>query len=152
MEKGTLNGKVALVTGGSRGIGAAISARLAALGAGVAINYRSGTGAAQEVAEEIRRHGGIAEIFAGDVSDPGAVKSMVAAVVRTFGRIDIVVNNAGAFGARPFGAIDAAFFTEQFNANALSTGLVAQEGPFSAHRQARGQRLLQSGVPFDRRR
>jgi 3-oxoacyl-[acyl-carrier protein] reductase len=58
MEKDTLTGKVELVTGGSRGIGAAISARLAALGARVAINYRSGTGAAQE---EIRRHGGIAE-------------------------------------------------------------------------------------------
>jgi 3-oxoacyl-[acyl-carrier protein] reductase len=127
MEQETLTGKVALVTGGSRGIGAAISRKLATLGARVAINFRSGAGAAQEVAEQIRRGGGVAEIFAGDVADPIAVKSMVAAVAKTFGRIDIVVNNAGAFGTRPFGAIDAAFFTEQFNANALSTILVTQE-------------------------
>src|SRR5216683_757771 len=105
MEQETLTGKVALVTGGSRGIGAAISGKLATLGARVAINFRSGAGATQEVAEQIRRGGGVAEIFAGDVADPVAVKSMVTAVARTFGRIDIVVNNAGAFGTRPFGAI-----------------------------------------------
>src|SRR5260370_8794020 len=96
MEQETLTGKVALVTGGSRGIGAAISRKLAALGAGVAINFRSGNEAAREVADEIRRSGGIAEIFAADVTDPAAVKSMVALVAKTFGRIDIVVNNPAA--------------------------------------------------------
>ena len=140
MENETLTGKVALVTGGSRGIGAAIAMKLAALGARAAINYRSGTSAAQEVAAEIRRRGGIAEIFAGDVAEPGAVKSMVAAVVRAFGHIDIVVNNAGAFGTRPFGTIDAAFFTEQFNANALSTVLVTQEA--AAHFPSTGGRVV----------
>jgi 3-oxoacyl-[acyl-carrier protein] reductase len=127
MEGKILTGKVALVTGGSRGIGAAISAKLAALGAHVAINFRSDAESARQVAEEIRRGGGSAQIFAADVADPAAVKAMVAAVAEAFGRIDIVVNNAGSFGARPFGTIDAAFFAEQFNANALSTVLVTQE-------------------------
>lgn len=122
-----LTGKVALVTGGSRGIGAGISRKLAALGAWVAINFRSGENMARELADDIRRHGGQAEIFAADVVDPSAVKAMVTEVVKAFGRIDIVVNNAGTFGACPFGAIDAAFFAEQFNSNALSVVLVTQE-------------------------
>ena len=140
MEGPDLAGKVALVTGGSRGIGAAISTRLAALGARVAINFRSGEDAAREVADEIRRGGGTAEIFAGDVGDPSAVRSMVSAVVKAFGRIDIVVNNAGAFGVRPFGTIDAGFFAEQFNANALSAVLVTQEAV--AHFPASGGHIV----------
>ena len=91
----TLDDKVALVTGGSRGIGAAIAKRLASLGARVAINFHSNERAARGVADEIRRAGGTAEIFAGDVADPTAVRSMVAAVVQAFGRIDVLVNNAG---------------------------------------------------------
>jgi 3-oxoacyl-[acyl-carrier protein] reductase len=123
----TLEDKVALVTGGSRGIGAAIAKRLASLGARVAINFHSNERAAREVADEIRRAGGTAEIFTGDVADPTAVRSMVAAVVQAFGRIDILVNNAGIFGVRPLGRIDPAFVTEQFLVNTLSVVLVTQE-------------------------
>jgi NAD(P)-dependent dehydrogenase (short-subunit alcohol dehydrogenase family) len=78
MEGKILIGKVALATGGSRGIGAAISGKLAALGAQVAINFRSDAESARRVANEIQRGGGSAQIFAGDVADPAAVKAMVA--------------------------------------------------------------------------
>jgi 3-oxoacyl-[acyl-carrier protein] reductase len=122
-----LHEKVALVTGGSRGIGAAIAKRLASLGAQVAINFRSDERAAREVADAIRRTGGTAEIFAGDVADPAAVKSMVAALIRAFGRIDVLVNNAGIFGMRPLGAIEPQFFAEQVRVNTLSVVLVTQE-------------------------
>ena len=148
MEGPNLTDKVALVTGGSRRIGAAISRKLAALSARVAINFRSGESAAREVAEQIRRGGGSAEVFAADVADPAAVKSMVSAMVKAFGQIDIVVNNAGAFGVRPFGTIDAGFFAEQFNANALSTVLVTQEAV--AHFPASGGHVvnLSSNLAF----
>lgn len=89
-----LSGKVALVTGGSRGIGRAISLALAAHGAKVAINYATNAAAAEETARTI---GGpeAAVTLAGDVSDPVMAAALVAETVRVFGRIDILVNNAG---------------------------------------------------------
>ena len=90
-----LKGRVALVTGGSRGIGRALAVSLADAGAAVAINYLERADAAKEVAERIRKHGSRAIVVGADVSKAAAVKAMVGDVERELGPIDVLVNNAG---------------------------------------------------------
>ena len=90
-----LSGKVALVTGGSRGIGRAIAIRLAAEGAKVAVNYAGNTAAAEEVKAIIERQGGTAHLIQADVSDASAACEMVERVHAELGGLDILVNNAG---------------------------------------------------------
>ncbi len=90
-----LNGQVAIVTGGSRGIGAAISRELAAEGASVVVNYSSSQAAAQEVVDSILAAGGKAISFRASVADPVQVEAMLAATIESFGTVDILVNNAG---------------------------------------------------------
>src|SRR6202023_2665017 len=90
-----LEGKVALITGGSRGIGAAIAKRLAADGANVTITYTKGADAAESVVKEIERAGRRAVGIQADAPDPDAVKAAVEKTVATFGRLDVLVNNAG---------------------------------------------------------
>src|SRR5712692_1861258 len=90
-----LEGKVALITGGSRGIGAAIAKRLAADGASVAITYTKGADAATSVVKEIERAGRKAIAIQADAADAEAVKAAVEKTVATFGRLDVLVNNAG---------------------------------------------------------
>ena len=90
-----LTGKVALVTGASRGIGAAIAARLAAEGASVAISYAGNADAARDVVARIETGGGTAFALQSDVKDPAACDALVAAVVERFGGLDVLVNNAG---------------------------------------------------------
>ena len=90
-----LDGKVALVTGASRGIGRAVALKLASEGAKVAINYAGSQGKAEEVKAEIEKLGGEAILVQANVADSAAVEEMVAKVVEAFGTIDILVNNAG---------------------------------------------------------
>lgn len=92
-----LQGKRALVTGGSRGIGAAIARRLGAEGADVAITYQLAADAANRVVEEIRSMGRRAMAFASDSADDRAIDGVVSSVVAEFGGLDILVNNAGIF-------------------------------------------------------
>ena len=95
-----LSGRVALVTGASRGLGAAMAEKLAACGARTAVNYHASPEKAQRLLAKIRETGGEAEAFAGDVCDEAQVKSLVAAVQERFGPIDIMVINAT--GPQPF--------------------------------------------------
>jgi 3-oxoacyl-[acyl-carrier protein] reductase len=97
-----LAGKVAVITGGSRGIGAAITKRLAADGASVAFTYAKGADAAASVVNEIERSGGKAIAILADAADADAVKAAVEKAVATFGRLDVLVNNAGTAIPKPF--------------------------------------------------
>src|ERR1700724_1433440 len=90
-----LEGKIALITGGSRGIGAAIAKRLAADGANVAITYSKGADAAAAVVQEIERDGGKAIAIQADATNAEAGKAAVEKTVPRFGRLDVLVNNAG---------------------------------------------------------
>lgn len=90
-----LRGKVALVTGGARGIGGAVSVKFAELGATVIINYYRSKEAAERLEEEITRAGGQARRFQADVSKPDEVEAMFAFIRKEYGRLDVLVNNAG---------------------------------------------------------
>jgi 3-oxoacyl-[acyl-carrier protein] reductase len=96
-----LNGKVALVTGGSRGIGAAIAKALADDGADVAISYAASADKADAVVKELRKKGVRAEAFRADQANTKEVEGLVETVVKRFGRLDILVNNAGVFASGP---------------------------------------------------
>jgi 3-oxoacyl-[acyl-carrier protein] reductase len=96
-----LNGKVALVTGGSRGIGAAIAKALADDGADVAISYAASADKADAIVKELRKKGVRAEAFRADQANTKEVEGLVEAVVKRFGRLDILVNNAGVFASGP---------------------------------------------------
>lgn len=99
--------RTALVTGGSRGIGAAICLRLAQEGLAVAVNYRERRGEAEDVADAINSAGGRAMAVQADVADVAAVKDMVRAVASELGHVDILVNNAGIMRAGDLDRFDA---------------------------------------------
>jgi 3-oxoacyl-[acyl-carrier protein] reductase len=101
MAEQRLAGKVAIVTGASRGIGRAVAEAFAANGARVVVNYIHGAAGAAQVVDGIRAAGGEAVAVGADVSKPGDVKNLVDETVRAFGRVDILVNNAGVMFAKP---------------------------------------------------
>jgi 3-oxoacyl-[acyl-carrier protein] reductase len=109
----SLSGKVALITGGSRGIGAAVARRFAAAGMCVAIGYQARSDAATSLATEIAKAGGQCATVQGDIADAEAVQRIATATVARFGRIDILVNCAGIGPYRPMGAMDAAVLITQ---------------------------------------
>ncbi|OCS46219.1 SDR family NAD(P)-dependent oxidoreductase [Ralstonia pickettii] len=135
-----LAGRTAIVTGGSRGIGAAVAHRLAADGARVAVVYRSNAAEADAVVNRIRSTGAQAIAVQADVSDAGSVDAMVSTVREAFGAIDILVNNAGILENQPVGSIDLASFDAQFRTNAFSTILVTQA--VLPHVPARGGHIV----------
>jgi len=141
-----LEGKVALVTGASKGIGAAIAARLAAEGAAVAVNYSSSKEGAERVVAAIKDKGGKAVAVHGNLTDASAVKSVVAETVKAFGAIDILVNNAGIYGFAPLDGITAEHFHAHFDLNVLGLLLVSQEA--ARHFSAAGGSIINisSGV------
>jgi 3-oxoacyl-[acyl-carrier protein] reductase len=112
-----LSGKVALVTGGSRGIGRAIAERLGAEGADIAISYAASSGAANEVVSAIQQSGRRAEAFKADAAKPEQVTKLIDDVVQRFGRLDILVNNAGVFVGKPLEETSDADYEQAFDVN-----------------------------------
>lgn len=122
-----LSGKVAVVTGASKGIGAAIAQQLAADGAAVVVNYASSKAGADKVVAAIGDHGGKAVAVQADVSEEADIRRLFADAKRAFGRIDILVNNAGIYEFSPLEAVTAEHFHKQFNLNVLGLLLATQE-------------------------
>jgi len=122
-----LAGKVALVTGASKGIGAAIARQLAAAGAKVVVNYASSLNDANAVVATIRAAGGEALAVQADVSKPADVVLLLAETITAFGRLDIVVNNAGIYRGQPVGQITVENFNQHYALNVLGPILVTQE-------------------------
>ena len=121
-----LAGKVALVTGASKGIGAAIAKELGARGAAVAVNYSGSKAAAEKVVDEIVRAGGKAVAVQANLSDAEAIGPFVKTVADKLGPIDILVNNAGVYEFGPLDKITPEHFHKQFNLNVLGLLLVTQ--------------------------
>jgi 3-oxoacyl-[acyl-carrier protein] reductase len=124
---GVLNGKVALVTGASKDIGAGIGKGLAEAGAAVVVNYASSKEGADRVVAEIASKGGKAIAVKGDISKTAEVKQLFQETIKAFGTLDVLVNNAGVYS---FGSLESATeeeFHRQFNTNVLGLILATQE-------------------------
>src|ERR1035437_7595018 len=128
--------KVAIVTGASRGIGAAVAERLAGDGFTVVINYSGDTRSAEVLARKIEGKGGRALVAKADVSDPNAVRGMFDTVEETFGGVDVLVNNAGVMKLAKIADSDDALFDQQIAVNL--------KGSFNAMREA-AKRLRDGG-------
>jgi 3-oxoacyl-[acyl-carrier protein] reductase len=122
-----LEGKVAVVTGASKGIGASIARHLAAEGAAVVVDYVSSRADAERVVAEITRAGGRAIAVQADVARPADVTRLFAEAAKAFGRVDVLVNNAGVYEFRPLGDITEEHFHKLFDLNVLGLLLASRE-------------------------
>jgi 3-oxoacyl-[acyl-carrier protein] reductase len=138
----TLKGRVALVTGGSRGIGTAIAKRLAAEGAVVAITYASSKQKAEEVVREIDSQGGRALAIKADSADADQLKGAVSATLETFGRLDVLVNNAGVFAMGPLDEFTLEEFDRMLAVNVRGVFVAAQE---ASRHMTEGGRIINIG-------
>lgn len=121
-----LDGKVAVVTGASKGIGAAIARHLAAEGAAVVVNYASSKDGADKVVADITAKGGKAVAVKGDVSKKADAEAIIAAAVKTYGKLDVLVNNSGVYEFAPIEQVTEEHFHRQFNVNVLGLLLTTQ--------------------------
>jgi 3-oxoacyl-[acyl-carrier protein] reductase len=135
-----LQGKVALVTGASKGIGAEVARELASRGAAVAVNYSGSKAGADKVVADIKAKGGKAIAVQANVGDPDSIGPLVATVVRELGPIDILVNNAGIYEFGPLDQITPEHFHKQFNVNVLGLLLVTKEAV--AHFNPKGGSII----------
>src|SRR6201986_1780400 len=131
--------KIAIVTGASRGIGRSIAKRLAADGFAVVVNYAGNIDQAQEVVNEIRKADGEAVAIKGDVSNPEEVKQLFDKAVETYGRVDVVVNNAGVMPLSPIAKGDVESFDKVIATNLRGTFLVLSQ---AAQHVAEGGRII----------
>jgi 3-oxoacyl-[acyl-carrier protein] reductase len=122
-----LTGKVAVVTGASKGIGAATAKALAAAGAAVVVNYASDLKGAERVAADIAAAGGKATTIKADVAKASDVRRLFDEAEKTFGRVDILVNNAGIYQFQPLEEVTEEDFHRHFNTNVLGTLLATKE-------------------------
>jgi len=127
MKNGKLNGKVAVVTGASKGIGAGIAKELAAEGAAVIVNYTSAKSDADKIVDEISKAGGKAVALQANVAKKSEVQKLFADAEKAFGKIDILVNNAGVYEFVPLEDITEQQFHRMFDVNVLGMLLVTQE-------------------------
>src|SRR5262250_404740 len=127
MENGKLNGKIAVVTGASKGIGAAIAKEFAAEGASVVVNYASAKQDADRVVDEISKRGGKAIAIQGNVSKKAEVERLFAEAEKAFGKIDILINNAGVYEFVPLEEVTDQQFHKMFDTNVLGILLATQE-------------------------
>ncbi|HVN29238.1 MAG TPA: SDR family NAD(P)-dependent oxidoreductase [Candidatus Binataceae bacterium] len=133
--------KLALVTGGSRGIGRAIAIALAGAGADVIVNYKEHGAAADEVVAEIRKRGRRVGAICADVSSPGEVAAMYSTIAKEFGEVSILVNNAGIARGRKVDEVDLAVFDEAINVN-LRSAFIVTAAALPAMRRAKWGRLI----------
>jgi 3-oxoacyl-[acyl-carrier protein] reductase len=122
-----LEGKVAIVTGASKGIGAGIAKEFAEAGASVVVNYASSREGADRVVDAIRSKGGTAVAVQADVSKSADVKKLFDETKKAFGKLDILMNNAGVYEFAPLEAVTEAEFHREFDTNVLGTLLTIQE-------------------------
>jgi 3-oxoacyl-[acyl-carrier protein] reductase len=127
MSNGRLNGKVAVVTGASKGIGAGIAKQFAAEGAAVVVNYASSKSDADKVVDEIAKGGGKGIAIQGSVAKKADVEKLFSAAEKAFGKIDILVNNAGVYEFMPVEEVTEQQFHKMFDTNVLGLLLATQE-------------------------